>query len=133
MLKSIMLWSQEVSPMQLRRPQFTLCRAMVTVACLAICLAGLRVILNLPSGGIPIPKYDETKFESLRAGMTGKEVEAIMGEPLDKIPWNQHMGVHDEEMWLYIDQANASAEFWRCGVHFRDGKMQAIISDFRYD
>jgi hypothetical protein len=120
--------------MRLPRPRFTVRRAMFAVACIGICLAGLRVILlNAPIGGLGTiysEKYDKTKFESLRDGMTAKEVEAIMGEPLKKVPWNQHMGVHDEEMWFYSDQPNIYANYWRRWVHFQDGKTTMIINDY---
>ena len=123
--------------MRLPRPRFTLSRAMFAVACVGICLAGLRVILlNAPIGGLGTlysEKYDEIKFESLRAGMTGEEVEAIMGEPLKKVPWHEHVAVHGEEMWFYSDQPNVTANFWRRWVRFHDGKATMIIKDYWYD
>jgi hypothetical protein len=45
--------------------------------------------------------------------MTNREVETIMGEPLKNVPWNQHLGIHNEEMWFYSDQPNEVANFWR--------------------
>jgi hypothetical protein len=103
----------------------------------AICLAGLRVILlNAPIGGLGTvysEKYDETRFERLRAGMTKEEINEAMGQPLKKVPWNQHMGVHDEEMWFYSDQPNSTANFWRRWVHFDGGEATSIISDYWYD
>lgn len=122
--------------MRLTRPRFTLRRAMFAVACLGICLAGLRVILlKAPIGGLGTiysEKYAETKFESLRAGMTEREVEAIMGEPLKKVPWDEQLGVHDE-MWFYSDQPNATANFWRRWVLFENGNATTIINDYWYD
>ena len=123
--------------MRLLRRRFTLRRAMFTVACLGICLAALRVVvLNAPIGGLGTiysEKYDESKFESLRAGMTGREVKVIMGEPLKRVAWNRHTGVHEEEMWYYSDQPNATANFWRRWVHFHDDKTTMIINDYWYD
>ena len=120
--------------MCLPRPRFTLRRAMFAVACLGICLAGLRfILLNAPIGGLGTiysEKYDESKFESLRVGMTAKEVQAIMGEPLKKVPWSEHMGFQDEEMWYYSDQRNIYANYWRRCVHFRDGKTTMTINDY---
>jgi hypothetical protein len=110
---------------------------MILVACLGIGLAAIRFILmNAPIGGLGTiysDQYDEIKFDGLRAGMTKNEVEAIMGQPLKKEPWNQHMGLHDEEMWYYSDQPNATANYWRRWVHFHDGKATSIISDYWYD
>ena len=61
--------------------------------------------------------------------MKGNEVEAIMGEPLRKVPWNEHMGVHGEEMWFYSHQPNANANYWRRWVLFHDGKPITFIND----
>ena len=52
-------------------------------------IAGCVILPNLPFGGegtVYSKNYDEKKFRSLRVGMTAKEVESIMGEPLTKVP-----------------------------------------------
>jgi hypothetical protein len=91
--------------MWLSRPRSTVRRMMIEVACLGLCLAGTRFVLReLPFGGnlgtIYSKDYDETKFRSLRAGMSAREIESIMGRPLKKVP----MIEDDHELWHYSDQ-----------------------------
>ena len=31
--------------------------------------------------------YDESRFRQVRVGMTSEEVEALLGPPLEKVPW----------------------------------------------
>jgi hypothetical protein len=104
---------------------------------LSLCLgAGSLILLNLPidgQGTIYSKDYDETKFQGLRTGMTAKEVEAIMGQPLRIIPLNQHQGIRDEELWHYSEQPDPTADFWRRWVEFKAGRMTRIISDYWYD
>lgn len=123
--------------MRLSRPRFTVSRMMIGVACLGLCLAGTRfVLLNFPSGGLGTiysEDYDETKFRSLRAGMSAREVESIMGHPLKKVRWGQNTGEDDLEMWCYSDQPNVVADFWRRWVYFRQGKATDIINDYWID
>jgi hypothetical protein len=70
--------------MRLPGPRFTVRRMMmIGVICIAFFFGIVRVIvLNDPMfgmGTVYSENYDETKFQRLHAGMTPKEVEAIMG------------------------------------------------------
>ena len=117
--------------MRLSRPRFTVGRMMMGMACLGLCLAGIRfVLLNFPYGGLGTiysRNYNETKFRSLRMGMSAKEVESIMGPPLKKIRYV------DDELWYYSDQPNEVANYWRRWVHIRQGRVMAITSDYWID
>jgi hypothetical protein len=82
------------------------------------------------TGTVYSQQYSWSRFRSLRRGMTDREVEAIVGPPLKKVPWAQYMGIHDESMWYYSDQPTITSNFWRRWVHFHDGKVTDIFSDF---
>jgi hypothetical protein len=77
--------------------------------------------------------YSESAFNSLCVGMTHGEVEAIVGRPLGKVPWNQASGINDEDMWLYSDRPDPTANFWRRWVFFKNGKVVTVINDFWVD
>jgi outer membrane protein assembly factor BamE (lipoprotein component of BamABCDE complex) len=63
--------------------------------CLPLCFqAGCQALLR--QGTIYSKNYDETKFDSLREGMTPRVVEAIMGEPLWKAPLPHTEGHEDQ-------------------------------------
>jgi SmpA / OmlA family len=120
--------------MRLSRPRFTVRRMMIEVACLGLGLAGTRFVLReLPFGGslgtVYSKDYDETKFGSLRVGMSAKEIESIMGHPLMK----EQFARDDLELWYYSDQTNAVSSFWRRWVCFRQGKATEIINDYWID
>lgn len=69
--------------------------------------------------------YNKNKFMSLRAGMASSEVEAVMGSPLDKVPW------HDGTvLWTYSDRADDTCDFWRRWVLFKNDKVEHVISDY---
>ena len=78
-------------------------------------------------------RYSESRFNSLRVGMTREEVEAIVGPPLRKVPWNESAGSPHEEMWQYSDRRDYTANYWRRWVLFEDDKVLEIISDFWFD
>jgi hypothetical protein len=119
------------------RQRLTVRELMVVVAWIGIHLATLRALLiNEPFfgfGTIYSEQYSESRFRTLRVGMSRGEVEAIVGRPLRKVPWNQETGPHDEEMWYYSDQPNATANFSRRWVCFENGKVVAVINDFWFD
>ncbi len=120
--------------MGLSRPRLTVRRMMIGVACLGLGLAGTRFVLReLPFGGglgtIYSKDYDETKFCSLRAGMSAREIESIMGHPLKKVQFTGD----DHELCYYSDQTNAVSSFWRRWVYVRQGKATEIINDYWID
>ena len=69
--------------------------------------------------------YSETKFRSVREGMTAEQVEAVMGPPLEKIPW-QDGAVN----WTYSDRPWDTADFSRRWIIFRGGKVDSVINDY---
>jgi hypothetical protein len=63
---------------------------MAMVVCLGISLYLLHLFLDFEFGGGTLysERYSESRFNSLRVGMARQEVEAIMGQPLRKVPWS---------------------------------------------
>jgi hypothetical protein len=117
--------------------RLTVIELMVIIALIGIHLAAMRAFLIhepfLGLGTIYSERYTESRFMALRVGLSRAEVEAIMGRPLRKVPWNQHVGPHDEEMWYYSDQPNATANFCRRWVLFQNGKVVVVMNDFWVD
>jgi hypothetical protein len=122
-----------------RRPRrrLTVGGWLIVIALFGLHLAALRALLiHEPSLGLGTTyseRYGEDRFTTLRVGMSRGEVEAIMGRPLRVVPWNQRMGPHDEEMWLYSDQPNALANFHRRWLLFEKGKVADVINEFWID
>jgi hypothetical protein len=132
--------SRRLASIRARRlpPQpFTVRRLMVIVLLVGIHLAFLRSLLvNDPFfgfGTLYSKDYSETRFTKLQVGMSPREVEAIIGPPLCKVPWNQSSGAPREEMWYYSNQPNATANFARRWLHFENGKVVTVINDFWID
>ena len=79
------------------------------IAVIALHLAFARLLLqNDPLFGFCTyysERYSESRFNTIRVGMSGAEVEAIIGPPLRKQRWNEHAGQRNEEMWEYSGAA----------------------------
>ena len=69
--------------------------------------------------------YSENKFNSLHAGMTPEEVEAVMGPPLKKILWED-----GSVNWTYSDRPWDTADFSRRWVISTNGKVEVVINDY---
>jgi hypothetical protein len=115
-------------------PGMTTRRFMVGVAILAICLAFVRYYFFYVDpfngfGTIYSQQYSEDKFNSLRAGMTTKQLEAIMGPPLEKIPLNDGTMEH----WLYSVPPHYEANYWRRWVLVAKGRVIGVVKDFWVD
>jgi hypothetical protein len=129
--------SAATSTERLPRQRLTVRKFMTIVSLIAIHLATLRALLiREPVFGYSTfysAGYSESRFLTLRVGMSGEEVEAIVGQPLRKVPWNQDMGPHDEEMWQYSDRPDYTGNYWRRWVYFENGKVVEVINDFWLD
>jgi hypothetical protein len=123
--------------MKRRRFRCTVRLMMVVLACLAVGLALIRKLREIDpffgTGTFYAPGYEERLFNQLRVGMSAAEVEAIIGSPLRKISWNQHMGPHHEELWTYSDRPDVTFNYWRRWVIFENGKIVNVINDFWFD
>ena len=106
---------------------------MLMVAFLAIGFGLLRLLANFdPIFGystVYSEQYDEVKFESIRIGMDTGEVEAILGPPLSKTPWDDGHTV----LWKYSDQLGSMDNFWKRWIYIEDGKVNWIVNEFYRD
>lgn len=121
----------------LPRRRLTVWRLMVSIAVVGIHLAGARALfINDPFFGFSTyysEQYSESRFKTLRVGMTCEEVEAIVGQPLRKNLWNQDTGPPDREAWTYSDRPSETANYWRRQVFFEKAKVVSILNDFWVD
>jgi hypothetical protein len=118
-------------------PRLTVWRLTVMIAVIALHLAFARLLLqNDPFFGFCTfysARYSESRFNTIRVGMTGAEVEGVIGPPLRKQRWNEHAGPPNEEMWEYSARRDVTANFWRRWVLFENDKVSHVISDFWVD
>jgi outer membrane protein assembly factor BamE (lipoprotein component of BamABCDE complex) len=98
-----------------------------------VCVSACRSAFGQAARLFYSKNYDETKFDSLREGMTAKEVEAIMGEPVKKGRLNHTEGHEDGEQWWYTAQSDPTADYLRRWVVFTAGRVTRIISEDWYD
>ena len=72
--------------------RYTVRRLMFYVAAVALHLAFVRMLLLSDPlfgfGTVYSAGYHESRFNALRGGMTCQEVEALVGVPLRKVPWD---------------------------------------------
>jgi hypothetical protein len=106
----------------MRSFRLTTRRLMIVVACLAILMWFLGWFFDTRT--YYAPGYTETKFRTLRIGMTRAEVEAMVGPPLTKVRWS------DGSMnWVYSDRPWDTLDFERRWVIFKDDKVTEIVND----
>jgi hypothetical protein len=132
-LRNLAVTSTERIP----RQRLTVRGLMVIVSLIGIHLATFRALLIhehfFGFGTFYSEGYSESRFLTLRVGMSRAEVEAIVGRPLRKVPWNQNMGPNNEEIWQYSDRPDYTANYWRRWVYFDNGKVVEVINDFWVD
>lgn len=89
--------------------------------------------------------YRESRFRSIRIGMTVRQVEDSMGPPLDKGKWQAHNGSSPitpgedplDDVWYYtrggkhVQQGTKS--HWQRGVYFRNGVTCETDSTYYQD
>jgi hypothetical protein len=117
--------------------RYTVRRMMFVVAAIALHLAFLRMLLlNDPFFGFGTnyaADYNESRFSTLRAGMSCQEVEATVGSPLRKVPWDVDTGPRHQEMWFYSYGRDDTSNYWRRWVLVEQEKVVEVISDFWFD
>jgi hypothetical protein len=109
---------------------------MALVVCLGIGLYLLRLFIDLQFGGGTVysARYSEREFSSLCVGMSGEQVEAIMGPPLKKVPWSGYAYpvAGGDENWWYSEPKD-DGDYQRRWVIFRNGKIVAIVKIYYND
>src|SRR4051794_20083777 len=119
--------------MRLPRARFTVRRMMVVVAALGIVLTLARYVFIEDSpdqllaamlhghSTVYARGYNESRFRTIRIGMTVSQVERLVGCPLERMqPW---WSVGDD-LWLYTWKRSGS--FRRRWVVFRNGEVVEV-------
>ena len=138
------------------RPRVTIRRMMVAVAVAGIALAFAKflfidnrpidilfAVISAPGGHFTVYAngYDESRFRSTLAGMTVREVEEIMGSPVEKGKWqvpNESgpitlgVGILDD-IWYYSRAGKARGNYWRREVWFRNGAVYRTETGYYLD
>jgi hypothetical protein len=134
------LLSPDAAAFPVERPaarRVTVRRLTGLVAVIALHVAFLRLLMNNdPFFGFCTnysEGYSESRFNSLRVGMTREEVNAIIGAPLRVQARNQDALSRDEETWEYSDRRDYTANYWRRWVLFENGKVVVVVNDFWVD
>jgi hypothetical protein len=65
--------------------------------------------------------------------MSPAEVEALVGRPLEVVPWNLGTAHPKQELWCFSDRPEKTANFHRRWVLFEYGKVVEVINDFWID
>ena len=143
----------------MRRPRlrFTVRRMMVAVAIAAIVLALVKALfidkrsidllfaeISALEGHLTVyaQGYREPKFRTLRVGMTVRQVEEIMGAPLEQGQWQVPDGrggpvtVGEGELddsWYYTRAGKVRGNYWLREVWFRNGAVYSIESRYYLD
>jgi len=85
--------------------------------------------------------YRESNFLSLRAGMTARQVEEIMGPPMSIGQWQEPIpdqpitpgegSLH--KLWHYSRAGKSTGNYWRREVWFKDAVVHRLGSGFYLD
>ncbi len=74
-------------------------------------------------------EYDESRFQQVRVGQTSKEVEALMGPPLTKVPWPDQGIVN----WSYTAKRFGYSNYWKRSVFMENDKVDHVSSMYWID
>jgi hypothetical protein len=106
---------------RLRRPRFTVRKMMLAVAVLALAMGLFSFLTCGPT--FYAAGFTEAKFASLRKGMTPGEVTTIIGPPLENV-----QSEDGTALWTYSNRDSSTCDFEMRWVHFRDGKVVAVVN-----
>jgi hypothetical protein len=94
---------------------------LLVVACFAVATACIHRLFAPAT--IYATGYTEARFEQIRSGMTGEQVESKIGPPLSK-SWD-----YDGELWSYSEPYIPSADYHPRGIILKNTRVESIISD----
>jgi hypothetical protein len=138
------------------RPKFPVRTILAAVAVIAMTLASAKslfidnrpqdvlfAVISVLDGDftVYVKGYSESKFRSLRVGMTAGQVEDIMGPPLSVGQWQEPVPgqpitpgdgpLHD--LWRYTRSGKAMGNYWEREVWFKNGVVHNIERTFYLD
>jgi hypothetical protein len=85
------------------------------------------------SATVYVRGYSESKFRSLRIGMTAHQVEQIMGPPLSRSQWATTRGGIADDVWNYTGANQPLGDYKRRSILFRNGKVFEIYNFYYLD
>jgi hypothetical protein len=113
----------EAAAVTIPRVRFTVRRMMVAVAAVALAL-GVASFLARLFGTRYAEGFSEGRFTGLRVGMSEQQVEATLGPPLEKVPWQD-----GRVNWVYSEQP-CGLSYQMRWVLMRDGKIDSVLSQY---
>jgi hypothetical protein len=139
-----------------RRLRLTIGRMMVAVAIIALILLAAKfvfidnqprdflfVALSILDGKhstVYAEGFREWKFRAIRAGMSMREVEEIMGPPLEKGRWivgapGQPASTNgpEDDYWGYTAAGKVRGNYWQRQVFFRNGVVHSTEARYYLD
>ncbi len=113
----------------MQKPRFRLStrRMMILIVVIAIVVAVVRQMLYRST--VYSVEYDESRFQQVRAGQTSKEVEALMGPPLRKVPYPDSGNVN----WCYTAKRFGYSDYWKRCVFMKNDKVDHVSSMYWID
>jgi hypothetical protein len=85
--------------------------------------------------------YSESKFRSLRVGMSPRKVEEILGPPVAKGQWQEPIPGQPitpgkgplDELWRYSRSEKPMGNYWEREVWFKDGVVHCLKREYYVD
>jgi hypothetical protein len=114
--------------MQSARVRISVQLLMIVIAVIGLAMFAVRQMFF--ANTIYAVGYNELSFRQVRMGMTSSQVEALMGPPLEKVPWPEGGGV----IWCYTGRRyNRSGDYWKRDVWIKDDKVSNVINMYWHD
>lgn len=114
--------------MHAARVRFSLRLLMIVITVIGLAIFAVRQMFF--ANTIYSVGYDESRFRQVRVGMTSSEVEALIGPPLEEVPWPE-TGIM---IWLYTDRRyNRSGDYWKRDVWMEDDKVVNVMTMYWHD
>jgi hypothetical protein len=109
------------------RPRFRLSvrTMMIMVVLFGTMIFLLRGFILHPDNTIYADNYSELGYHQIRAGMTSKEAEALIGAPLRKTAYTG-----DASIWHYTDQYNRTRSFRRRWLVIGHARVEEVVNDY---
>lgn len=108
--------------------RLSLRQLLAIVAAVAVVLAVVLPLYRAMHWTIYAPGFDEGRFSTVRVGMAVDEVEALMGPPLRRWPFDS-----TTEIWAYTDQGTYTSGYHRRWIFVEDDSIRRVDSYYFND